>query len=382
LLLGITPLHRSSATDLADITTLALFFGDEFIDGIAAAAGKPFIRQLIHDDPDRFHLKTKIIANKVMLQYPFDLNRLLAPGVMQQVNPKYQITYSRLYRLLYRFLRLINKLLAELPFSKAEKTARKIADACNTCFDSFLHDVNSCPAPGKIATPSVVLHFHELKTAYMQTRLLELRCILVDREQFMTSIQTPGWVDIMRVIQIYDDIHDAFLDDGIQDNLLLSVSAHYFPAEWEWFTVHKHLAEEQKQKQKPLLLSLYMPCSIEYCMQLAGNKIKTMNWEQQKIMHYLLFKNKYSLFTIKATEDLSGKNEFLLRFYRRIKDNMPDSSPQAIKSYAVDTCIHLPSVRKQLLGKVDLSMAYQLRYNLLSIPTEIKAAIFDSVTTK
>src|SRR5687767_12534822 len=44
LFLNINPLKRaSSCTDLADVTTLALFFGDEFIDGIRLSAGKDFI---------------------------------------------------------------------------------------------------------------------------------------------------------------------------------------------------------------------------------------------------------------------------------------------------------------------------------------------------
>jgi hypothetical protein len=380
LFLGITPLQRSSGTDLADITTLALFFSDEFIDGIAAAAGKPFIRKLIHDNPGMFYLKKKIKDNKVMLEYRFDLKCLLTPDVWQQVNPKYNITYDRFYILLQSFLQMINKELDKLLFPKAEKTACKIADACNTCFDSFLHDVNSCPEPGNITEPDFVLHFHEMKTAYMQTKLLELRCILVNKEQAMTSIQTPGWLDIMRVIQIYDDIHDAIIDDGIQDNLLLSVAYHYFPAEWEWFAAKKH--ETEQLKQKSLLLSLYMPCSMEYCLQLAGNKIRTMNWEQQKIMHYLLFKNKHSLYTETADKVFTQQNNFLLQFYRRIKHRMPHLSVQSIKSFAIDTCVHLPGLRKQLLGKIDLSTAYQLRYNLLSVPSEMKAAIFDAVTAK
>jgi hypothetical protein len=61
---------------------------------------------------------------------------------------------------------------------------------------------------------------------------------------------------------------------------------------------------------------------------------------------------------------------------------MPHLSVQSIKSFAIDTCVHLPGLRKQLLGKIDLSTAYQLRYNLLSVPSEMKAAIFDAVTAK
>jgi hypothetical protein len=379
LFFRMTPTRRYT-TDLADITTLALFFGDEFIDGIASTAGKPLIRELVKNDPEIFYMQPRIKAGKVILQYRFDLPRLVPPAVLQEINPKYNISYQEFYDKLKYFLKLINEYLGTLPRPMAEKAANKIADACNTCIESFLHDVNSCPIPGNIRDVQVVLHFHELKTAYMQKKLLELRCILADKEEVMSSTQASGWLDIMRVIQIYDDIHDPVIDDGLQDNILLSVACHYFPAEWEWFCTNKHLLE--KEKDGSILFSLYMPCSMEHCLQLASDKITMMNWEQQKIMHYLIFKNKYVLYRDNADENLVKQDDFLLQFYSRVKGKMPHLPEQAIKNYAINTCIHLKNERKHLLRKVNFSTAYQLRYNLLSVPAETKAAIFDTVTTK
>jgi hypothetical protein len=378
LFFRMTPFRRST-TDLADITTLALFFGDEFIDGIATTAGKPFIQKLVKNDPELFYMQIKIKAGKVILHYRFDLPALLPAEVLQQVNPKYQVTYLRFYELLRYFLHLINEYLKKLPRAKAEKAANKIADACNTCIESFLHDVNSCPVPGSIREVPVVLHFHELKTAYMQKKLLELRCILADKEDAMSSTQASGWLDIMRVVQIYDDIHDPVIDDGLQDNIVLSIACHYFPEEWAWFCANKHLADQEKDKS--LLFALYMPGTTEHCLQLAANKITMMNWEQQKIMHYLIFKNNYALYT--QPGDLNGESgDFISGFYLKVKDKMPHLSSQAIKSYVINVCIHLKKERNQLLGKINYSTAYQLRYNLLSVPADKKAAIFDAVTSK
>jgi hypothetical protein len=213
----------------------------------------------------------------------------------------------------------------------------------------------------------------------MQKKLLELRCTLVNKEDVMNSTQASGWLDIMRVIQIYDDIHDPVLDDGLQDNILLSIACHYFPDEWEWFCANKLLLEQQMNKS--LLLSMHMPCSMEHCLQLASDKITAMNWEQQKIMHYLIFKNKYVLYKENTDHGIEDKSGFLLQFYLRVKDRMPHLSVQAIKSYAINTCIHLKKEKKQLLRKVNFSTAYQLRYNLLSLSAETKATIFDTVTT-
>ena len=377
LFFGMNPVRRSS-TDLADITTLALFFGDEFIDGIATTAGKPFIQQLVKNDPELFYMQVKVKAGKVILTYKFDLPELLPAEVLEKVNAKYDVSYQKFYDLLRYFLRLINEYISRLPKPVAEKAAYKIADACNTCIESFLHDVNSCPVPGSIREVPIVLHFHELKTAYMQKKLLELRCILVNKEDVMSSTQASGWLDIMRVVQIYDDIHDPVIDDGLQDNILLSVACHYFPKEWEWFCTNRTLLE--KENNRSLLFSLYMPSSMEYCLQLAGNRITTMNWEQQKIMHYLIFKNKYSLFRDNSDERLEANENFLFQFYLQVKDKMPHLSPQAVKSYAINTCVHLHKERKQLLRSVNFSTAYQLRYNLLSLSAETKAKIFDTVT--
>jgi hypothetical protein len=212
----------------------------------------------------------------------------------------------------------------------------------------------------------------------MQKKLLELRCILVSKEDVMSSTQASGWLDIMRVVQIYDDIHDPVIDDGLQDNILLSVACHYFPQEWEWFCANRALLE--KENNRSLLFSLYMPSSMEYCLQLASNRITTMNWEQQKIMHYLIFKNKYSLYRGNPEEMLKPRENFLYQFYAEVKGKMPHLSQQAIKSYAINTCVHLHKERKQLLRRVNFSTAYQLRYNLLSLPAETKAKIFDTVT--
>ena len=170
---------------------------------------------------------------------------------------------------------------------------------------------------------------------------------------------------------------DVVIDDGLQDNIVLSTAFHHFPSEWEWFCANKNLLFSEEKTH--LLLSIHMPGSIAFCMHLAGEKIKTMNWEQQKIMHYLLFKHKYVLYQGSGEQDIE-ENNFLLKFYLEIKERLPHLSTENIKSFVIDNSIHLSSVKKQLLKKIDFSTSYQLRYNLLSLPAETKATIFDIIT--
>jgi len=379
LFLGIIPIHRSSSrTDLADITTLALFFGDEFIDGIRLSAGKDFFLKLLNNNAEQFYLRKTINDKKVRVEYSFDLLKLLPIDVLEEVNARYNITYRRFYYLLKYFLQHINKNLAQLPLDTANHVADKIADACNTCLESYLHDINSYPEQDGDSDIAMLLDYHELKTRYMQRRLLEVRCCLADREDAMHSIQSQGWINIMSVVQIYDDMLDIVVDDGFQDNLLLCTAKRYFPHERQWFAANKELLKTKEHAA--LLTSLYMPCSVQFCLQLAVNKIKTMNWEQQKIMHYLLKKNWFITYQNKDITFCS-KN-VVSGIYQSIKNKMQHLPQANIKSYAVDICFHKRSAQKQLLKKVNLTLAYQLKYNLLSMSIESKAAIFNDVTKK
>src|SRR5436190_1146805 len=383
LFLGITPFHRSSAsTHLADVTTLALFFGDEFIDGLCDTAGKPLVRQLVNTKAPDVYMHKKIKNNCVNLKYSFDLNQLLPKDVMRAINPKYKITYNTFYNLLQDFLQLINKGLADLSFEKANLVADKIAAACNNCLDSYLHDVNCCPEQDTTADIYKLLHFHEMKTRHMQRKLLELRCVLAGKEFLMKNVRAQCWLDLMSVVQVYDDMQDVVLDDGIQDNIVLCISRCHFPAEWKWFSKNKHLLKESKNY--PLMLSLGMPCTIQVCLQLIKEKIKTMTWEQQKIMHYLLFKNWFierkngqEFFENHSKE----KPELLLSLYKKLDEQMPQVDSVHIKSYIIETCFHLASIRKYILKTAGTSLAYHLRYDLLSLSTERKAALFDAITT-
>lgn len=376
LFIGLTPFSNLKPGCIADITTLALFFGDEFIDGVAGKAGKPLMARLLKKNTRDFYLQKKTVNHKIVLCFDFDFEQVIPPEVLDQVNTRYNITYRHFLKLLYRFLEMMNDQLSKLPFPLANKTADKITETSNLCFDSFLLDIDSEASKGRISTPELVLRYHEIKTAYMQTKLLELRCLVLGKEFKMTSIHAPGWLDIMRVIQIYDDIQDAIIDDGVQDNLVLSAAFHYFPDEWKWFRQNKQLLTSERS---PLLLSHNMPGSIEYCQQMASGKIRVMNWEQQKIMHYLLLKPAYSFFVPPFQSNLP-LNNFLESFYATVKPKLGHMPEPKIKSFIIDSCMHIPFWRKKIRNRINISTHYQLRYDLFAVPPAVKAVIYDRLT--
>src|SRR6185503_18890104 len=76
---------------LADLTCLALLFGDEFIDGICNETGKATVQQLLKENGKTFYLNIKNDTNCPQLEYSFDLCKLLPEDVWKLKNEKYKI---------------------------------------------------------------------------------------------------------------------------------------------------------------------------------------------------------------------------------------------------------------------------------------------------
>ncbi len=379
LLLGIVPLKsNSNITDLADITTLTLFFGDEFIDGVCAAAGKHCIEKMFRANPVDFYVRVKQEGNSITVNVDFERIKKLSPQVFDAVNDKYGITYGELYKLLQSFFAMINYQLLQFPLLKRQRIAGKIADVCNNCLDSYKHDVLHKPVQDAAYKCSGVFTYHELKTRLMQKKLLELRCLLADKEHIMHCVDVEGWLDIMSVVQIYDDMQDVVVDDGVQDNLVLYTARRYYKQEWNWFVANKRLLG--KSKHAAFLVSLNMPLSINACLSEAGNYIRLMNWEQQKIMHYLLRKNWFVPVRGNCGIAFDGCGHLTLSaIYNHLEKKMEGTTEETLKSHAIETCFHYAPARKKLLQQVDFTTAYQLRYNLLLLSKAAKASIFNRV---
>jgi hypothetical protein len=78
--------------------TLALFFGDEFIDGLAETSGKPFIRKLVENNNQRSYLHKQNEGNKVRLHCHFRFDELFPAEILKALNPKYGHQLSKILR--------------------------------------------------------------------------------------------------------------------------------------------------------------------------------------------------------------------------------------------------------------------------------------------
>ena len=107
-----------------------------------------------------------------------------------------------------------------------------------------------------------------------------------------------------------------------------------------------------------------------------------MNWEQQKIMHYLLFKNWFIAGKDRASETFAPGNIVSLQeVFNRLNAMMPAADEALVKAYVVATCFHSRTGRRWIRKKLGWSKYYRLRYNLLSISTLEKSTFFDKMNT-
>ncbi|MES2776798.1 MAG: hypothetical protein V4722_21645 [Bacteroidota bacterium] len=375
LLLGITPLHfAASRTVIADLTCLAILFGDEFIDGISQTTGKPFVASLMKDNKEHFYLQTKSENGKTVLFYQFDVRKLISAEVLNTVNAKYAITYSRFYELLLLLLEDLNQHLTKLSESDAIEAAGKIVTVCNACFDTYIHDIETAPVQQSSGSASQLLYFHTQKNQPIQYQLLELRCMLAKRLHVMQQPSITGWLNIISVMQYYDDMMDAAADDEYQDNIFLNIASQKFEDEYEWFRNHKELLTAAENTAA--VLSVHMPCSVHECMKMIAKMVSEMDWQQRKICNYLLRKNWFVKDSASNEISQAGINSL----YEQVAQKMSGRvGATEIKAYVTDLCFHAVSMRQQLFDRSRLAERYEMRLDMLSMSPGKKCQIFDKV---
>jgi hypothetical protein len=373
LLLGITPLHKSaSKTIIADLTCLAILFGDEFIDGISQTAGKAFVTAIIKDNKEYFYLQYRIENGKAVLYYRFDVRQVIPSAVLEKSNEKYAVSYNNFYDLLLLLLQEINNHLAKLTKEESIEIAGKITTVCNACFDTYVHDIEATPVQLGSGNITELLHFHKQKNQPIQYQLLELRCMLAKRLHVMEQPSVNGWLNIIAVMQYYDDMLDAAADDDYQDNVFLNIAMHKAAGEYDWFKANKNLLAEDKNMARTL--SVHMPCSVFECMKLIGRMVQQMDWQQQKICNYLLRKNWF----VKERVLVNTAVINIASSYQTIAENMAGRvGANELKAYMADWCFHSATLRQQLFANSSLTERYEMRLNMLLMTIEKKCRIFD-----
>jgi len=370
-------------TFLADLTCLALLFGDEFIDGICNEVGKATVQQLLKENGNKFYLNIKRTeAGYPELEYSFDLYKLIPKKLWQIRNDKYGVTYDKFYELLKELLDLMNKRLTKMDRLVAERSAIKIKEACDLCFDTFIHDVKDTPVQVyyKGLIPPTV--WHEKKNRSIQLKLLELRCVLFNKPVDRFEKKINGWLDIISTMQVYDDMQDCRADDDFQDNLLLAFASGNFPEEMKWF--HENKKKFYDDEEWRMQISINMPCSSYLCTKFSKDRMMTnMNWVQKKICNYL-WKNNW--FKPAHAFDKKSKPEIAKRFNGILYKTFPvyqlTKSETEWKSFALEISFHDRQLRKYVLSKASFRKRYFLFFNFLLMSSFEKTELVKEIISQ
>lgn len=274
---------------LANLVCLAILFGDEFIDGIAAEYGKQNIQHLLNEDAADYYLHYKKAGANYQLYYAFDICDVLPETVLETINNKYGISYRAFYDHLQFLLGEMNLVLSKLDAEKGEEAAQLLCKACNKCFDTYKTDINGF---NEQYTLNDLLQYQKTKDDDIIQVLLTLRAVLLDKKQLQYQKQFSSWSSMVRSMQLYDDMQDVAADCDFQMNIVCYFAKNYFNTEWQWLQGHKELLKKCKGLALHSSISVHMPASCIITMQYARNIAHSkLSWVQRKVQNYLWRKN-------------------------------------------------------------------------------------------
>jgi hypothetical protein len=370
---------------LANLVCLAILFGDEFIDGIAAAHGKQNIQEILNNKTVDYYLRHRRTTAGHELYYEFDICNVLPQKVLESTNAKYGITYKAFYDHLQFLLMEMNRYLNKTAGEKATEAAQLICKACNKCFDTYKADINEF---NDNYTLTDLLQYQKTKDDDIIQVLLTLRAVLLDKKQLQYQKQFSSWSSMVRSMQLYDDMQDVAGDCNFQMNVLCYFAKNYFIEEWHWLQQNKYKLQRCKGLELHSSISLHMPASCMITMQYARNIAHTkLSWVQRKIQNYLWRKN-----WLGFNNPLLNEKGFCLSAVMNKKDNSiplklhyiqkqvmkadhPLISEHMQWAYIIDVALMDDELKTFLLKKLTRKERYFLTSCYLEFPIEQKAAL-------
>jgi hypothetical protein len=370
---------------LANLVCLAILFGDEFIDGIAACHGKDNIRQILTDPGFHYYLRYKCKGDRLELYYEFDICKVLPLSVLGSVNHKYGINYTEFYDHLLFLLAELNRHVNKLPAGNKEEAALLICKACNKCFDTYKDDITEFREDYSF---DELVQYQKTKDDDIIQVLLTLRAALLNKKKLHYQKQFASWGSMIRSMQLYDDMQDAAQDMDFQMNSLCYFAKNHFSHEWHWLVDNKCEVQKQEGLNLHAYICLHMPASVMMTMQYARNLSHTrLNWVQRKIQNYLWRKNwlgfnnhllkekAFCLSDIMQKEDTSIplKWHFIQQHIMPVEH--PLISGDMKWALGMDMALMDDELRNHLSKKITRKEKYFLTSCLVEFPVEKKAAL-------
>lgn len=371
---------------LANLVCLSILFGDEFLDGIAKKYGRKETKALIFDSSLNFYLQSKVNAEGYCeLYYEFDICSLIPKTVLSSVNTKYHIIYTEFYQHLLYLLSEMNRQLQKLPFDKSATCADLICKICNRCFETYKQEVGSFK---EFYSLQELENYQQSKDDDIIMLLLNLRAELLSKRTLQYQKQFSSWSNIIRSMQLYDDLEDAAYDCDYQMNICCWIARTHFLNEWQWLLTNKEALKKLQPDEINITIALNMPASCMLVMQYANSISATrLSWVQQKIVNYLWRKNwlgdgnkqhhTANPFTIPAYLSLQGQIKYLVNKTDEINHHL--ISEEMKKAWVIDTAMMNIRLRKYILNKMKFSQRYMLTQHFLSWNISKKAELLDQL---
>ncbi len=368
---------------LANLVCLAILFGDEFLDGIAKEYGKKETKELIFHSGLNFYLQKRTSASGCCeLFYEFDICSLIPQKILSSFNSKYNISYEEFYQHLLYLLSEMNRQLKKFSPEKALTCAELICKICNRCFDTYKVDVGCF---NEFYSLQELEGYQRSKDDDIIIQLLNLRAELLNKRTLQYQKQFSSWSNIIRSMQLYDDMEDAAYDCDYQMNTCCWIARTYFNNEWQWLLTHKDAIKDLPPNEINIVIALNMPGSCMLVIQYAKNiSTEKLNWVQQKIVNYLWRKNwlgmngqKFSDNGLGIPSHLSSQEQLKYLINKMDKIDHYLVSNQMKKAWVIDIACMDYGLRKFVLSKMKFSERYMLTQHFLQCSIYKKSEMLD-----
>jgi hypothetical protein len=236
---GRAGLPWNSSVGVADLAFLYMQLADEFLDELAAGAGRQAVGELIRK---RYRAE---LSERPLRDLSMEDVRTLGVDVDAQMT-KYGNSLAQIHRILEDLAARLDDELAAQSLQVREAAHRFL----HHCVQTYLDEVELCEsAPDgradRLALPEVAWHFYRKNNLVMMF-WLDLRARTLGLEPADHADAIARWGYLLATFQIFDDLKDIGLDLGRQPSYPLQIAANEFPAELAW------LESRFSQQRRPI----------------------------------------------------------------------------------------------------------------------------------
>jgi len=387
-------------SELADLSSLVMLIGDDFIDQIARKKGCKTIISIFNSKKDPFEIKinddfTLQSDDLILLYKSLHIEK-------EKVSDKDSMTFDQLYEVMTTIFSEINARLLTLSRAKRETACKSISSYLNYCLSTYMDDLlfSTLENEKKCNLNNTRWYFYKKNNCVMMYGLW-LRATLLDLryENFLPQIRE--WGSLVENIQLYDDLRDMIPDWNYQPNYAHILSFGYFRDEHEWFENNIHtlsgdftaseIAEiciaMPKTVAHTMLISKYMGIThLDWFTRFATNYCWKQNWTFAFLILNSFKRNpKLNLTTNRAlsgfcdifTTCSKAVNLVFSLMTRTVSLYMNFRMKEFYFDYLLMICLHDSNFSKQFYYRTNILHTYNLTFRFQFMKTGYRAKLLN-----